>query len=403
MKFTPVDPPREFRAGAGDGVIIRDCGRLELDTNEQITVITAAGGEWDIARKKWGFYATPSLNRRLLQSGLRALLAGNEAGDRFLWLVERGREAEMETYVQGERQRVIGWLDEPGVEIALRARADNSDGVPRCPSGIEDWTRAFLYEAPPSGETRFPIAGGRYRREVLRSRVTGHFVSRHDMDLEKFYEKEYVDSTYGDAVGMRKSFERIMNLSAGQSDNAGRVKWVTEVCLSSRGAAAESSRILDVGSGLAVFSAAMAAAGWKCDALDPDNRAAAWASSLPGVRGIHADFANFVSNEKYSLLTFNKVLEHIVEPIGFLARARGSLTEHGAAYIEVPDGTAASIVGADREEFFIEHHHVYSVASLTMTAEMAGFRVERLERLREPSGKFTIRALLTYIAAKIIR
>ena len=54
-----------------------------------------------------------------------------------------------------------------------------------------------------------------------------------------------------------------------------------------------------------------------------------------------------------------------------------------------PD-VAAAAEGPGREEFFIEHHHVFSPASLVLMAEKAGLSLTRLERLREPSSKFTL-------------
>ena len=98
---------------------------------------------------------------------------------------------------------------------------------------------------------------------------------------------------------------------------------------------------------------------------------------------------------QFDVITFNKVLEHVEDPVTMLARATRHLNPKGFVYVEVPDGEAASVEGSEREEFFIEHHHVFSPASMAMTAERAGFRVEALERLREPSTKFTIRTFLT--------
>jgi hypothetical protein len=59
-------------------------------------------------------------------------------------------------------------------------------------------------------------------------------------------------------------------------------------------------------------------------------------------------------------------------------------------YIELPDGEGASEEGPGREEFFIEHLHVYSTASTALLIQHAGLRTSRIERLREPSGKFTL-------------
>lgn len=115
MKFTPIEPPREFQVGDGGEITIRDCARLTLEADEQISLVTAAGGEWDITRKDWGYYASPSLGRRLKRFGLRACLVGSARGDKFIWMVEIGKEPLMEQYMREQEIEVILWLDEvPG-------------------------------------------------------------------------------------------------------------------------------------------------------------------------------------------------------------------------------------------------------------------------------------------------
>lgn len=49
---------------------------------------------------------------------------------------------------------------------------------------------------------------------------------------------------------------------------------------------------------------------------------------------------------------------------------------------------------SDRQEFFIVHLHIFSMASLALMIDRAGFRALRIERLREPSGKYTLWAFL---------
>lgn len=112
MKFMPVDPPREFAAGFGNPpVIMRDCGRVELEPDEQITLTTPSGAEYDVARKSWGFYATPSLNGRLAQFGLRAVLVKNRIGRYFIMLVENGCEHLFEEYRNAENLTIVCRLD----------------------------------------------------------------------------------------------------------------------------------------------------------------------------------------------------------------------------------------------------------------------------------------------------
>lgn len=124
MKVTPIIPPRSFTAGRTN-VTLTDCARIHLDADEQVTFVTESGAEYDLARKRWGYYATPSTNGRLAASGLRAVLVRNAADRYYVLLVERGCEAEFDRYIRDERQTVIAWLDNDEdcrvIERALRA------------------------------------------------------------------------------------------------------------------------------------------------------------------------------------------------------------------------------------------------------------------------------------------
>lgn len=111
MKFTPIDPPRKFCVGGGGAITLKDCGRLELQPDEQVTFVTETGAEYDVTRKTWGFYATPSMNGRLVRFGLRAVLVKSSDGKLFVMLVERGKEPEFERYLAREGQIVVQWFD----------------------------------------------------------------------------------------------------------------------------------------------------------------------------------------------------------------------------------------------------------------------------------------------------
>lgn len=123
MKFTPKDPPRRFPVGNAAKFDMRDCGTLELAPDEQVTLVTGGGAEYDVARKDWGFYATPSLNGRLEQFGLRGVLIRNRGTGRyFVLLVEKGREPAFDAYCAQENLAVVAWLDSTAALDALAAR-----------------------------------------------------------------------------------------------------------------------------------------------------------------------------------------------------------------------------------------------------------------------------------------
>lgn len=258
-----------------------------------------------------------------------------------------------------------------------------------CPCGSADREVVFTYAAPPKGETAFAFsAGDRYARDVLRCPRCGHFVAAHDFDLQAAYSGDYVSSTYGDA-GMLATFERIIGLDPCRSDNAGRVRRVCDFAASWFGGSGPRS-VLDAGSGLCVFLHGMKAEGWACTALDPDPRSSAHAERRVGVRAVCADFRTAGDLGAFDLVTLNKVAEHVTDPIAMVRRAAACLVPRGLVYVEVPDGEAAVAEGPGREEFFVDHLHIFSAASLALTLVAAGLSLRAMGRLREPSGKFTL-------------
>lgn len=401
MRLEPVVPPRVFQVGLRHPVELRDCGRVTLAPDEQVTFVTESGGEYDVVRKAWGFYATPSLNGRLTGFGLRAALVRSPQARFYVFLVERGREGELDRYLLAEEHTVVAWLDSDEALGALQRAVEGGEPAdaaglagPPCVCGHGRLATVFRYDAPPRGETRFAFTAGAYRRLFLRCDVCGHFVARHAMDTRALYAGDYVRSNYGED-GLRAAYERILALGPDRSDNWGRVRRVLEFAAGHFAAGAARERtLLDVGSGLGVFVHRMKDAGWRCTALDPDPRAVRHAVSVVGVTAVHGDFSRDGAPGRFDVVTLNKVLEHLEDPLGALTRAAACLAPGGFLYLEVPDGEAAAALGPDREEFFVDHWHAFSPASVARVAARAGFRLLSLERVVEPSGKVTLRAFL---------
>jgi 2-polyprenyl-3-methyl-5-hydroxy-6-metoxy-1,4-benzoquinol methylase len=268
-----------------------------------------------------------------------------------------------------------------------------------CPiCGAASFQTVFKYAEPPQGEIRFTCSsGGHYYREILRCATCSHCVSKHDMDLSCLYGGDYVDSNYGDEKGIERSFNRIISLDASRSDNAGRTRRIVDFAASFFGTSLPHRThltLLDVGSGIGVFPYAMKKAGWDCTAVETDERAVSHARQAIGVNALHGEFMSVEGLGRYHLVTFNKVLEHVEDPIAMLGKSRANLLRGGFVYVEVPDGEMAEKGGKQREEFFIDHLHVFSFASTVCLSKRAGFAPVIVERLQEPSSKYTIRAFL---------
>ena len=73
-----------------------------------------------------------------------------------------------------------------------------------------------------------------------------------------------------------------------------------------------------------------------------------------------------------------------------LRKALSYLAQNGIVYMELPDGEMAQHDGKGRQEFAIDHHHVFSSASINYLAIRSGYEMILTGRLRDPSGKYTI-------------
>lgn len=123
MKIQTITPPRQFTTGRRKDVQMRDCAHIRLGPDEQVTLLTGAGAEYDVARKSWGFYATPSINGRLAGFGLRAALLRSTIGRYFLVLIEDGHEAEYAAYLRSEHLTEVCRLDEDALDAIASGEA----------------------------------------------------------------------------------------------------------------------------------------------------------------------------------------------------------------------------------------------------------------------------------------
>lgn len=264
--------------------------------------------------------------------------------------------------------------------------------------GSRDFEPVAEIRSRPARETDFKVPADKYRRLVYRCRACTVFWNAQDMVTPEIYKQDYNRATYQEKLAA--TYERIRGLPLEKSDNKQRVMRVMRF-LDSHARPESPLKVLDVGSGLCVFLGELKERGYRCFAIDPDPLSCRHAMERAGVEKAHAGtLDDFSESEKFHLITFNKVLEHVPDPVRVLAKARSFLAPGGWVYVELPDGDAAIQNGGavEREEFFIEHHTVFTPASLDFLARTAGFRSGEQGRLHEPSDKYTLYAFLSQVS-----
>lgn len=245
----------------------------------------------------------------------------------------------------------------------------------------------------PPHETEFGIPVDAYVRDIFQCMTCSVFFTQHGLLDGDFYSSNYNEATY--QRDLVSTYERIRQLPESTSDNKLRVRRVAEYHALT-GKSHDGSLVLDVGSGLCVFLAELKELGFQCHAIDPDPLAAEHARTRANVDYAFAGTLDAfpLTDVRYDIISLNKVLEHVDDPIRLLSMATRLLTPTGFVYLELPDGDAALAHGSvyDREEFYIEHETVFTEASTLWLLERAGLRALEMQSIHEPSDKYTIYA-----------
>jgi SAM-dependent methyltransferase len=118
---------------------------------------------------------------------------------------------------------------------------------------------------------------------------------------------------------------------------------------------------LDVGCGSGKLMELMKAMGWTTYGLDP---------RIQDLNTYHSvdDLLAHEPGKKFDLITMSHVLEHVPNPVEWLAEFKPLLAEGGQIFIEVP-----SIVWNANGLFSLHHCGAYTMFALQDVAEKAGF------------------------------
>jgi len=113
MKINLYKKPRVFYIKEGN-VTISDLGKIILEPNELVSFQTSLGHECDFVAKKWGFYPTSSVNKRLKKEGFKTALVRGEDNKIQINVVEKDKINLFKNYIQSHKdsKKILCWLDE---------------------------------------------------------------------------------------------------------------------------------------------------------------------------------------------------------------------------------------------------------------------------------------------------
>lgn len=257
--------------------------------------------------------------------------------------------------------------------------------------GQRDWKVLKVLKKKPAGETDYGIPAEKYYREICECSNCGVYFNRHnDLISSDFYEGHYNASIV--EGNLERRFNKIIQFPFHQSDNKNRVLRIIEYLYKKDRSPADMIA-LDVGSGTGVFLHELMKFGVEVHSIDPDQASTAHALKNIGVKeAFTGSVEDYTSGTQFDLITFNKVLEHVTNPIQVLTNVERSLRPDGILYVELPDGSvpAENNELIDHSEFFLDHYTTFNLQSFKYLIEKSGFKLLESKQIQDPSGKYTI-------------
>ena len=105
MKFKKKN--RRFKVNK---VNIKHVGNLSLNSFETITFISKDKSEYDISKTDWGYYATPSINYRLLKNKFKTFIVFSKLCKKiFIHIVHKNRIGKYKKYLKTQNLEIIPW------------------------------------------------------------------------------------------------------------------------------------------------------------------------------------------------------------------------------------------------------------------------------------------------------
>ena len=102
--------PRKFCVSKKNKIFLKDVGKIHLNEDELLTIVSNNKKNYEICRKDWGYYATPSLNFRLKKNGFRTILA-KQKKKFFILLIDIDKLKSFKQYAKIENYKIIKRLD----------------------------------------------------------------------------------------------------------------------------------------------------------------------------------------------------------------------------------------------------------------------------------------------------
>ncbi|HEY4215993.1 MAG TPA: class I SAM-dependent methyltransferase [Gemmatimonadaceae bacterium] len=194
-----------------------------------------------------------------------------------------------------------------------------------------------------------------------------------DRDLKVLYDHFRDASFRGETPD--QYFDRIDALPDAESENFQKIVWLEQRIPD---VLAKGGAILDIGCGGGVFLAKFVRhfPKWTGAGVEPTVSFAELAARRTGMTVAADSYRPGLLPQKFNLICLIQVLEHVLDPIGFLQGVRRDMAPKGWLYLESPDVSDFGILPFDHDRYHAQHVYIYSLPLLEYIFAKAGFVIQ---------------------------
>lgn len=141
-------------------------------------------------------------------------------------------------------------------------------------------------------------------------------------------------------------------------------------------------KVLEVGCSTGLLLSLLKKSGWKVSGVELSKKAAEVANKK-GIDVIIGTFEQFKTTEKYNLLIFNHVLEHLENPSEVLKKSRSLLKDEGYLFISLPNfDSFTALVSKSNWPLLLPEEHLWHFTnkSLRILLKKMGFKIVYTDR-----------------------
>ena len=265
-----------------------------------------------------------------------------------------------------------------------------------CLCGSSEFDVLYSYDQPDKYAGFVLQKGERYYRELRVCLKCSHvFNVQSECKIENVYNEFWSKDLHGEKA--EDMFYRIASLPPHKSENLPRIEWLKRH-LANIGKnydvfKGNPKKVLDIGCGLGIFLNAFIDDEWQGYGVEPSRHGCAVVEKILKMPVVCGHYCSGLFKEQFDFITLIHVLEHIADPVQFLADVRNDLMPRGVVFIEVPEIMELRYSSKECEACNSGHYHLFSPGTLLSILEQAGFIPLIIEREVSPRPRRRIKVL----------